>query len=237
MAYHDTGDFLASGLQDGTARLWDLVAGKCKLVLRWVQTIAWRPAFGELCCCGLIASQWQPAGVAHAAEESACSMMPAVHYIQYDVTAAAGVWMLPHCRGHAGAVTGVAWQPFTNNLATCSADSTVMLWDVRTGLCTRKMCGHEGACSGVAFSIKGDMLASVDAAGRSCLRCSLQVASWLPVHQPQPASTAICLLHSYIKTYTLLGRVCRSGQGLGCTQWCGSGYRSVCWRGGALLHL
>ena len=35
-------------------------------------------------------------------------------------------------RGHADAVNDAAFLPFSNALATCSADKSVSLWDIRT---------------------------------------------------------------------------------------------------------
>jgi WD40 repeat protein len=39
-------------------------------------------------------------------------------------------------RGHRDSVNSIAFQNFSNFLVTGSADSTLMLWDTRTGLCT-----------------------------------------------------------------------------------------------------
>lgn len=35
-------------------------------------------------------------------------------------------------RGHADSVNDAAFLPFSNTLATCSADKSVSLWDIRT---------------------------------------------------------------------------------------------------------
>lgn len=38
-------------------------------------------------------------------------------------------------RGHADSVNKIAFQPFSNIFASASADKTVSLWDIRSGLC------------------------------------------------------------------------------------------------------
>ena len=39
--------------------------------------------------------------------------------------------------GRLCSVNAVVFQPFSNNVATCSGDKTVSLWDARTGLCVQ----------------------------------------------------------------------------------------------------
>lgn len=38
-------------------------------------------------------------------------------------------------RGHVDSVNHVCFQPYSNILATGSADKTISLWDMRSGLC------------------------------------------------------------------------------------------------------
>jgi WD40 repeat protein len=45
-------------------------------------------------------------------------------------------------------------------LASGAYDKTVLLWDVQTGQVIRKLKGHKGWVSSVAFSADGQMLAS-----------------------------------------------------------------------------
>jgi len=69
-------------------------------------------------------------------------------------------------RGHTGAVTGVAFSPDSLTLATASADSTVIMWDVqswkRRGPPLRP---DGGAVLSVAFSPDGQTLAAASAGG------------------------------------------------------------------------
>jgi WD40 repeat protein len=54
----------------------------------------------------------------------------------------------------------VAWSPDGTTLATGSDDSTVRLWDTRTGHITTFLSGHRGGVNSVAWSPDGATLAS-----------------------------------------------------------------------------
>ena len=68
-------------------------------------------------------------------------------------------------RGHADSVNHVMFQPYSNILGTCSADKTVSMWDIRSGLCIQTFYGHHNSVNHVSFNLKGDSLASVDSDG------------------------------------------------------------------------
>lgn len=57
------------------------------------------------------------------------------------------------------------WQPFTNFFVSGSADKTVSIWDMRTGLTVQTFYGHLNAINDTAFSIGGQYVASCDADG------------------------------------------------------------------------
>jgi WD40 repeat protein/serine/threonine protein kinase len=63
-------------------------------------------------------------------------------------------------RGHTHQVTGLAFSPDGKRLATSSADNTLKLWDLATGLELLTFAGHTGPVGGVAFSPDGKVLAS-----------------------------------------------------------------------------
>src|SRR5262249_20460429 len=62
--------------------------------------------------------------------------------------------------GHEDAVRALAFARDGNRLATASADSTVRLWDARTGAFEAVLKGHKRGVASVLFSPDGRMLAS-----------------------------------------------------------------------------
>jgi GTPase SAR1 family protein len=61
--------------------------------------------------------------------------------------------------GHSDRVTGLAWSSDSKQLASCSADFTIRLWDIETGSFTT-LNGHRGLVTGVAWSPDGSIVAS-----------------------------------------------------------------------------
>lgn len=59
----------------------------------------------------------------------------------------------------------VSFQPFSNIFASASADKTISLWDIRSGLCVQTFYGHLNSVNHCVFSLKGDSIASCDADG------------------------------------------------------------------------
>jgi WD40 repeat protein len=75
------------------------------------------------------------------------------------------LWRLCHSdlltlRGHAAAVSSVAFSPDGRTLATGSEDTTVKLWNTATGQETHTLGGHSNAVTSVAFSPDGKTLAT-----------------------------------------------------------------------------
>ncbi|KAK3810318.1 MAG: WD40-repeat-containing domain protein [Benniella sp.] len=66
-------------------------------------------------------------------------------------------------KGHTKCVMGIAFSPTGNQIASCSADKTILLWDVEQGTCVHTLTCHTDAVCGVAYSPQGDMLASASA--------------------------------------------------------------------------
>jgi len=63
-------------------------------------------------------------------------------------------------RGHTKWVFGIVYHPEGNQMASCSHDETLRMWDVETGTCTHIIVGHNGLVNGVAYSPQGDEVAS-----------------------------------------------------------------------------
>ena len=63
-------------------------------------------------------------------------------------------------RGHTEDVLDVAWSPAGTQLASCSIDNTVRIWDAVTFANIQTLRGHEGHCKGVVWDPVGTYLAS-----------------------------------------------------------------------------
>ena len=77
-------------------------------------------------------------------------------------------------RGHDDAITGLAFNPAGDRLATASRDRTVRLWDPASGRQVLILRGHSSGVSCVAFSPDGRLVAS---AGEDCIVKIWDVAS------------------------------------------------------------
>jgi len=68
-------------------------------------------------------------------------------------------------RGHALAVTAVAWAPSQNTLVTASRDETIRIWEPQSGRELRKLEGHVDGVNALAFAASGARFASAGSDG------------------------------------------------------------------------
>ena len=68
-------------------------------------------------------------------------------------------------RGHADSINHLFFQPYTNQLWTCSGDKTISHWDLRSGLCVQTFYGHMNAVVHGAFNHLGTDLVTCDLDG------------------------------------------------------------------------
>lgn len=62
---------------------------------------------------------------------------------------------------HTAPLHHAIWSPDGKMIATCSADSTVILWDARNGTALRRLSGHTGAVVSAVFSSEGNRIATL----------------------------------------------------------------------------
>ncbi len=145
IAFSPDGEILASGSEDHTIKIWDVVTGQCLQTLlghtAWVCSVAFSPVKVVYSHTGALLAS---AG--------------------YDETIK--IWNLStgECdqtlRGHTNWVWSIAFSPDGQSLASGSGDHTVKLWDVCTGQCYQTLQGHTSRIWSVAFSPDGKTLAT-----------------------------------------------------------------------------
>ena len=126
-------DFLVSGGEDGTVRLWSLLVYQGIIVHRghlWpVWDVHFSPFGHYFCSAGMDRSLrvWTT-------EKESPNRLMAGHYADVEC-----------CRFH----------PNSNYIATGSADRCVRLWDLLDGKCVRTLTGHRSSISCIAWSHSG----------------------------------------------------------------------------------
>lgn len=138
LAYHPSGNLLASGSKDRIIKIWNLQTGEPVRVLTGHTDTIWSLAFS-------------PNGqrLVSASEDKTLR-----------------IWDVPHgnhimtLTGHEDLLTCVSFSPNGRQLASSSWDRTVRLWDADSGESQALLRGHTDAVTSVAFNSDGTQLAS-----------------------------------------------------------------------------
>jgi hypothetical protein len=131
-------EFLASGSNDQTVKVWDARTGQELHTLKGHTDIVWSVAFSP-----------DGARLASGSWDQTVKV--------WDVRTGQE---LRTFKGHTNQVSSVAFSPDGARLASGSADQTVKVWDAHTGQELHTLKGHSGEVTSVAFSPDGDRLAS-----------------------------------------------------------------------------
>ncbi len=131
----------ASGDEDGTIKLWDLITGEEICILsrnfqsRWIYALTFSPNGQMLASSG-----------------------------SNDKTIKLWNWQtkqqIQSFSGHSQSVLTIAISPDSKTLASGSSDKTVIVWDLLTGQEIKTLLGHSDSITSVAFSHDGEHIAS-----------------------------------------------------------------------------
>jgi WD40 repeat protein len=189
VAFHPHGQWLASGSQDGTVRLWDvssaLSAGAASgqgarwplqstspvhsVAFSWDgRILAWGGGDGVIQLRDVARSQKLHQLAGRAGGVNSVALSPDGQLLASASSNVVTLWDVIHGRelrqlqGHTDIVQSVAFSPAGQLLASAGGDGTVRLWDVAGGKAVqvRRLEGHKEAVWGVAFSPDGGILAS-----------------------------------------------------------------------------
>jgi WD40 repeat protein len=150
VCFSPDGQWLASGGDGQTIRLWQVETGECVYTLQGHTGSIRSLAFHQLTATQLLLASGAGDGTIRVWEASAL-LNPA------ESSAPTCVRVL---RGEQDLYRSVAFHPQGNVLAGCGHDAQVWLWDWKTGSCAGTLRGHTQPVAEVAFSPDGEMLVS-----------------------------------------------------------------------------
>ena len=179
VAISSDGQFLASGYEDKTIRLWNLATGEVLSTLtghsQGIKSVAFSPD-GTILATGSDDQTIKLWNVSNGQEiYTLCGHSHAVKSVAFSPDGqvlASGSWdktiklwnvqtgvTEKTLRGHGLQVSAVAFSPTDNILGSASCDRTVRLWDLTSGSST-PLYGHAWAVFAIAFSPDGQTLAT-----------------------------------------------------------------------------
>jgi len=179
LAYSRDGGTLATAIDDGTFKLWDLATNRVRETVTAHRGPVWSVAASDDGRWIATASDDGTAKVWDAATGAEKKTLPhqtgvrAVAFAPGGKVLATGsrngnvrIWdveaghELATTAGHAGNVTALAFSPDGKTLASASGDKTVILWNVATGREQVTLRGHAGGVYAVAFAPDGQTVAT-----------------------------------------------------------------------------
>lgn len=132
VSFAPDGLHLASGSEDRTVKVWDVVSGLCKTTLKGHNSSAY------------VSFAPDSASVLTCSDDTLAKV--------WDLTTG-------ECRrtfqGHTKFVRSAVFAPGMGSIATASGDGTAKIWDVASGCCVRTLCGHTSFVYTVAYSHEG----------------------------------------------------------------------------------
>jgi WD40 repeat protein len=143
MSFSPDGSRLASGADDGTARIWDLAARRELQVLQ---------AHAR----GALSVVWSPDGQRVAVRAYESSSLQAVVLSVWDSNSGRELCT----RRESDSCSGLGFSPDGSRAAFGLGDATIHIWDLESGSDVRVLYGHTDRVNSVAYSPDGKRLAS-----------------------------------------------------------------------------
>jgi len=175
LAFHPRRPLLATGGQDGVARLWQIDGDAAPVALegdaQWVEHVAWSPD-GDLLvtASGRHARVWKPSGAAvtrvgpHASTISGLAWSRGGDRFAAACYGGVSIWSARagkrlRALEWKGSLLSVAWSPGGNYVACGCQDASVHLWRLTTGE-DSQMNGYPQKVEALAFDARGEWLAT-----------------------------------------------------------------------------